>query len=51
MLSIFQALTPLFEMIIIAIMFNYLLSFFWNTRSMDLVLGLGAFLLIFAASS
>lgn len=51
MLSIFHALTPLFEMIIIAIMLNYLLSFFWNTRSMDLVLGLGAFLLIFAASS
>lgn len=32
-------------------MINYLLSFFWNTRSMDLMLGLLAFLLIFAASS
>lgn len=32
-------------------MLNYLLSFFWNTRSMDLVLGLLAFLLIFAAST
>ncbi|MBI2743440.1 MAG: TIGR00159 family protein [Chlamydiales bacterium] len=50
-LALFQSLTPLFEMMIIAIMLNYLLSFFWNTRSMDLVLGLGAFLLIFAASS
>jgi diadenylate cyclase len=51
MFSFFQTLTPLFEIIIIAIMLNYLLSFFWNTRSMDLVLGFGAFLLIFAASS
>lgn len=33
------------------VMINYLLSFFWNTRSMDLVLGLLAFLLIFAASA
>lgn len=38
-------------MVIIAIMINYLLSFFWNTRSMDLMLGLLAFLLIFTASS
>ena len=49
--SFLQALTPLCEIAIIAIMLNYLLSFFWNTRSMDLVLGFGAFLLIFAASS
>ncbi|MGE5196673.1 MAG: diadenylate cyclase, partial [Anaerolineae bacterium] len=32
-------------------MLNYLLSFFWNTRSMDLLIGVLAFLLIFAASS
>lgn len=50
-MAIFQTLTPLFEIAIIAIMLNYLLSFFWNTRSMDLVLGVLAFLLIFAASS
>ncbi len=31
-------------------MINYILSFFWNTRSLDLILGLLAFLLIFAAS-
>ncbi len=41
---------PVFELIIITVMINYLLSFFWNTRSMDLVLGVFAFLLIFAAS-
>jgi len=34
-----------------AIMLNYLLSFFWNTRSKDLVIGLLAFLLILAASA
>lgn len=49
--AFFQSLTPLVEMAFIAIMLNYLLTFFWNTRSMDLVLGLGAFLLIFAVSS
>ena len=39
------------EILIIAIMINYLLSFFWNTRSMDLMLGLLAFLVLFAAST
>ncbi|MBM3192126.1 MAG: TIGR00159 family protein, partial [Chlamydiae bacterium] len=42
---------PFVEVVIITVMINYLLSFFWNTRSMDLVLGLFAFLLIFAAST
>jgi len=49
--ALFHGVTPLVEVIIIAVMLNYLLSFFWNTRSMDLVLGLLAFLLIFAISS
>ncbi len=49
--SLLHTLTPLFEIIIIAILLNYLLSFFWNTRSMDLMVGVAAFLLIFAASS
>ncbi|NGX38187.1 MAG: Cyclic di-AMP synthase CdaA, partial [Chlamydiae bacterium] len=47
----FHSVTPFIEMLIIAIMLNYLLSFFWNTRSKDLVIGLLAFLLILAASS
>ncbi|MBY0529119.1 MAG: diadenylate cyclase CdaA [Rhabdochlamydiaceae bacterium] len=51
MSSLFHSITPLFEIVIIAVLLNYLLSFFWNTRSMDLVLGLLAFLLIFAISS
>lgn len=48
---LYLGFTPFIEIIIIAVMLNYLLSFFWNTRSMDLVLGLFAFLLIFAISS
>ncbi len=50
-MSFFHSLTPFLEVVIIAIMLNYLLSFFWNTKSMDLVLGFFAFLLILAASS
>lgn len=44
-------LSPLIEILIIAIMLNYILSFFWNTKSMDLVLGLFAFLFILVVSS
>ena len=50
-MSFFHAVTPFFEVLIIAVMINYLLSFFWNTKSMDLVLGFFAFLLILIASS
>lgn len=51
MALLFHNIIPVIEIFIIAMMLNYLLSFFWNTRSMDLVLGLLAFLLIFAISS
>jgi uncharacterized protein (TIGR00159 family) len=47
----FFMITPFIELIIITVMINYILSFFWKTRSMDLMLGVLAFLLIFAASS
>jgi diadenylate cyclase len=47
----FHFLIPFMEIIVISVMINYLLSFFWNTRSMDLVWGLFAFLLMFAVSS
>lgn len=50
-MDLYYAFVPVLEILIISIIVNYLLSFFWNTRSMDLVLGLGAFLLIFAVSS
>lgn len=46
-----ETLRPFIEITIIAVMLNYLLSFFWNTRSMDLMLGVVAFLAIFAFSS
>lgn len=46
-----QNLIPFIEILLITIMINYLLSFFWNTRAMDLALGFLVFLLVFAASS
>jgi len=49
-MEFFQSITPFIEIVIITVMINYLLSFFWNTRSMDLMFGLLAFLSIFAAS-
>jgi len=50
-LEIYHNLTPFIEVVIITIMLNYILSLIWNTRSMDLVYGLLAFLFIFGASS
>lgn len=50
-MSFLSVVTPIFEMLIIAIILNYLLSFFWNTRSMDLMIGALAFLLIFAITA
>lgn len=43
--------TALLEIIIITVMINYLLKFFWGTRAMDVVFGLLAFLLIFLFAS
>lgn len=43
----FQHLVPFIEILIIAVMLNYLLKFFWGTRAMDVVMGFLAFLLIF----
>ncbi len=50
-MALMHSFIPLLEVAIIAIMLNYLLSFFWNTKSMDLVLGFFAFFLILGASS
>lgn len=46
-----QLMVPGIEIVIIAIMLYYLLSFFWNTRAMDLVLGLLAFLAFYVFSN
>src|SRR5689334_12396405 len=45
-----SAITPFFEMLVIAVVLNYLLSFFWNTRSMDMMIGGLAFFCIFAVT-
>ena len=42
---------PCIEVLVITIIINYILSFFWNTKSMDLLWGLLVFLMIFAISS
>jgi diadenylate cyclase len=46
-----HSLIPFAEISIITVMINYLLSFFWNTKSMDLVFGIFAFMLILVTSS
>ncbi len=51
MLEIFHTITPFLEVLIISIMLNYLLSFVWKTKSMDLVLGFFAFFFILITSS
>ena len=47
---LFQLVIPSIEILIIAIALYYLLSFFWNTRAMDLLYGSLAFLLFFGLS-
>jgi len=49
-MDIFLLVIPGLEILIMAIMIYYLLSFFWNTRAMDLVLGLFAFLALYTMS-
>jgi diadenylate cyclase len=50
-MGIIQFFIPAIEIAIIAMMLYYLLSFFWNTRAMDLMLGLLAFMAILATAS
>lgn len=51
MLEILQhMMVPGLEILIIAVLIYYLLSFFWNTRAMDLILGLLAFVTLYTAS-
>lgn len=49
-MNIFHLMVPGLEILLIAIVIYYLLSFFWNTRAMDLVFGLLAFLLVYTFS-
>jgi diadenylate cyclase len=50
-MDLFRLIVPSIEILIIAIIIYTLFSFFWNTRAMDLVLGLLAFLSVFAFSN
>lgn len=50
-MKIFHFFVPFIEVSIIAALIYYLINFFWNTRAMDLIFGLLAFLGIFAAST
>jgi diadenylate cyclase len=47
---LFEMFIPAIEILIIAIIVYYLLSFFWNTRAMDLLYGSIAFLVFFEIS-
>lgn len=51
MVAILQFLIPALEVLIIWVMLNYLLKFFWGTRAMDVVLGFLAFLFLFFLAS
>ncbi len=46
-----QIFIPSLEILIIAIVVYYLLSFFWNTRAMDLLYGILIFLILYAATN
>lgn len=46
-MTIFDSFVPCFEILVIAISLYFLLSFFWKTRSMDLIIGSMMFLVIF----
>lgn len=50
MVWLFQLIIPAIEILSIALVVYYLLSFFWNTRAMDLLYGSLAFLAFFAFS-
>lgn len=50
-MNVYQLLVPGVEILIITIMIYYLLTFFWNTRGMDLIFGILAFVLLYAAAS
>lgn len=48
MIAYLHIIIPIIEILIIAIAINYLLSFFWKTKSMDLIWGVFAFIFLFA---
>ncbi len=51
MLQFSYIVSSFFEILIISVMMNYLLAFFWNTRALDTFIGLSAFITLYALSS
>lgn len=49
-MKFFEFFVPGIEIVIIAMLFYWVMSFFWNTRTMDLIFGLFAFLGLFMIS-
>lgn len=49
-MKFFHILIPFLEVSIMAAIIYYFLSFFWNTRAMDVIFGILAFLLLYAFS-
>lgn len=49
-MKFFELMVPGVEVVIIAIMIYFLLSLFWNTRAMDLLVGLSVFLFLYIIS-
>ncbi len=50
-MDVIKILIPFVEIGILTFVFHYLLSFFWNTRAMDLVIGFLFFLFLFSLVS
>lgn len=50
MMWLVHLIIPTLEIIVIAVMVYYFLSFFWNTRAMDIIYGSLAFLALYAIS-
>jgi diadenylate cyclase len=50
-MDLVRMITPFLEIALIAVVLNYLLALFWNTKSMDLVLGFFAIFLVLGVSS
>ncbi|PCI78732.1 TIGR00159 family protein [Candidatus Aerophobetes bacterium] len=50
MLHFYYTMTPVLEILLIGLFLNYVLSFFWNTRTIDIMIGLLIFLTVFVVS-
>lgn len=51
MIELFQMIVPVLEVMFIAVMIYFFLTFFWNTRAMDLIFGILAFFFIYGLAT